>query len=238
LPDNNTHYLVTNSIVAEEWERESQTELGKNTVVKGIGEMNDTRVPIFVVLDEAHNFVPEEPRNRAEEALRDQFRPIAAEGRKYGVFLILVSQRLDKLDHLILPECANKAIMRLDSRTILQLVRGKLGLQDIDPYVLEKTVQFRKGRVLIAGQWTSRPEIFYCAARRTLQEERDFSKKYWAHPDPHISTKSVQNAKHYIKNNNTKTKRRRNRRALASSIPKITGITTFQTTTTTTSNAQ
>jgi DNA helicase HerA-like ATPase len=97
--------------------------LGKRSL-KGIGEMNDTRVPIFLVLDEAHNFVPEEPRNRVE-ALRDQFRTIAAEGRKYGVFLILVSQRPDKLDYLILPECANKAIMRLDSRTIPQLVRGK-----------------------------------------------------------------------------------------------------------------
>jgi len=104
--------------------------------------------------------------------------------------------------------------------------------------MLEKTVQFRKGRVLIAGQWTPRPEIFYCAARRTLQEERDFSKKYWAHPDRHISTKSVQNAKQYIKNNKRKTKRRRSKRALASSIPKIRGIATFQTTTTSTSNAQ
>ena len=51
---------------------------------------------------------------------------IAAEGRKYGLFLILVSQRPDKLDHPILSECANKAIMRLDSRTIVQLVREKL----------------------------------------------------------------------------------------------------------------
>ena len=124
LPDNNTCYLITNSILAEELEREPD-RIGKKRSRKGIGEMNDTRVPIFLVLDEAHNFVPEEPRNRAEEALRDQFRTIAAEGRKYGVFLILVSQRPDKLDHLILPECANKAIMRLDSRTIPQLVRGK-----------------------------------------------------------------------------------------------------------------
>jgi hypothetical protein len=50
---------------------------------------------------------------------------IAAEGRKYGLLLILGSQRPDKLDHLILSECANKAIMRLDSRTIVQLVREK-----------------------------------------------------------------------------------------------------------------
>jgi DNA helicase HerA-like ATPase len=84
---------------------------GEHAVVKGIGEMNNTRVPIFVVLDEAYNFVPEEPRNRAEEALSDQFHAIAIEERKYAVFLILVSQQPDKLDHPILSECANKATL-------------------------------------------------------------------------------------------------------------------------------
>src|SRR5829696_7919134 len=177
LADNNTRYLVTNSIIAEEWERARQ-----NWWESMVENMDDTRVPVFVVLEEAHNFIPEEPRNRAQAALRDQFRTIAAEGRKYGLFLILVSQRPDKLDHLILSECANKAIMRLDSRTIVQLVREKLGLQDIDPYMLDRTIQFKKGRVLITGQWTSRPEIFYCAARRTLQGGRDLQKKYWARP--------------------------------------------------------
>jgi hypothetical protein len=177
LPDNNTRYLVTNTIIAEEWERAKQ-----NWWESMVENLNDTRVPVFVVLEEAHNFIPEEPRNRAQAALRDQFRTIAAEGRKYGIFLILVSQRPDKLDHLILSECANKAIMRLDSRTIVQLVREKLGLQDIDPYMLDRTIQFKKGRVLVTGQWTSRPEIFYCAARRTLQGGRDLQKKYWARP--------------------------------------------------------
>jgi hypothetical protein len=177
LPDNNTRYLVTNTIIAEEWERARQ-----NWWESMVENIDDTRVPVFVVLEEAHNFIPEEPHNRAQAALRDQFRTIAAEGRKYGLFLILVSQRPDKLDHLILSECANKAIMRLDSRTIVQLVREKLGLQDIDPYMLDRTIQFKKGRVLVTGQWTSRPEIFYCAARRTLQGGRDLQKKYWARP--------------------------------------------------------
>jgi hypothetical protein len=186
LSDNNTRYLVTNTIIAEEWERARQ-----NWWESMVENMDDTRVPVFVVLEEAHNFIPEEPLNRAQAALRDQFRTIAAEGRKYGLFLILVSQRPDKLDHLILSECANKAIMRLDSRTIVQLVREKLGLQDIDPYMLDRTIQFKKGRVLVTGQWTSRPEIFYCAARRTLQGGRDLQKKYWARPHSPTPTNFV-----------------------------------------------
>ena len=152
--------------------------------------MNDTRVPIFVVLDEAHNFVPEEPRNRAE-ASSDQFHAIAIEERKYAVFLILVSQQPDKLDRPILSECAKKAIMRLDSRTILQLVRDRPGLRHNDPYVyLGENSSVQKWQVLIAGQWTSRPEIFYSAARLTLQGGRDLS-KYRAYPDPRITSTTL-----------------------------------------------
>jgi hypothetical protein len=65
LPDNNTRYLVTNSIIAEEWERARQ-----NWWESMVENMDDTRVPVFVVLEEAHNFVPEETRNRAQAALR------------------------------------------------------------------------------------------------------------------------------------------------------------------------
>ena len=44
--------------------------------------------------------MPSEPRSRYEAIVREQFRTIAAEGRKYGLFLILVSQRVDKVDPL------------------------------------------------------------------------------------------------------------------------------------------
>ena len=73
LPDNSTRYLVTNTIVAEEWERARQ-----NWWESMVENMDDTRVPVFVVLEEAHNFIHEEPRNRAQAALRDQFRTMAA----------------------------------------------------------------------------------------------------------------------------------------------------------------
>ena len=68
LPDNNTRYLVTNTIIAEEWERARQ-----NWWEIMVENMDDTRVPVFVVLEEAHNFIPEEPRNRAQGSIK---RPI------------------------------------------------------------------------------------------------------------------------------------------------------------------
>jgi len=58
----------------------------------------DTRVPTIIVVDEAHNAIPASPESTADKKLQEQFRKIAAEGRKYGLFLMLVSQRPDKLD--------------------------------------------------------------------------------------------------------------------------------------------
>ena len=65
LPDNSTRYLVTNTIIAEEWERARQ-----NWWESMVENMDDTRVPVFVVLEEAHNFIPEEPRNRAQGSIK------------------------------------------------------------------------------------------------------------------------------------------------------------------------
>jgi hypothetical protein len=143
----------------------------------------DIRTPTFVVVDEAHNLIPSEPRNKAAIALREQFRTIVAEGRKYGLFLILVSQRPDKLDPLILSECENKAVMRLGSASILEITRKMLGLEDVAPKLLQKCLEFEAGRVLLVGAWSpGGPKITYAASRRTIEGGRSLREDYWAVP--------------------------------------------------------
>jgi DNA helicase HerA-like ATPase len=105
----------------------------------------DERVPTFIVVDEAHNFVPSEPRSRYEGIVREQFRTIAAEGRKYGLFLILVSQRVDKIDPLILSECGNKAVMRLDAAQVVKDVARSFGFDEVSDDVLNKITRFKIG---------------------------------------------------------------------------------------------
>jgi len=115
--------------------------------------------------------------------VREQFRTIAAEGRKFGLFLILVSQRPDKLDDLVLSECGNKAILRLDSQSIVDKVIKTLGLDfDIESIERERIVNFKPGRVLLAGNWACGHYVFYCAARRTLEGGRNLENEYWARP--------------------------------------------------------
>lgn len=170
--------MVTSAVLAEEWQRALSSW---NKAIEN-DQDKDTRVPTFVILDEAHNFIPAEPRDASEIVLREQFRTIAAEGRKYGLFLILVSQRPDKLDHIILSECGNKAIMKLDSHAIVNTVSERLGFDDRTSRMLEEALDFKPGRVLLSGRWAIMPQVLYTAARRTVEGGRNLRPGYWAHP--------------------------------------------------------
>lgn len=142
---------------------------------------NDKRTPTFLVVDEAHNLLPKDPHTQAYVAVRELFRTIAAEGRKYGLFLVLVSQRPDKLDPLVLSECQNRALMRLGSRAVLEATRTMLGLEDLPPKTLESCLDLGKSRVLLVGPWSGgKPTFFYTAARRTTEGGRDLRAEHWA----------------------------------------------------------
>ena len=179
LPDKGTRLLAINALLTTVWE---EARRAWDSALKK-PEDKDTRVPTFVVVDEAHNLIPADPRTRAETALIEQFRTIIAEGRKYGLFLVLVSQRPDKLDSLILSECENRAIMKLGSATVLNKTKQMLGLEAIPLELLEKLLEFEKGRVMLIGNWApAGPQTIYSAPRRTKEGGRNLREQHWAIP--------------------------------------------------------
>jgi hypothetical protein len=182
--DDSTRLLVVNAVLQTEWEAARRSwELALQNPPE-----DDTRVPLFIVVDEAHNLVPREPRNLAEAAVRDQFRTYVAEGRKYGLFVVLISQRPDKVDPIVLSECENRAVMRLSSETTLALTRGALGLEDVPKEMLSACLKFPMGRALMVGPWSTQgPRVIYAAARRTVEGGRNLRKEHWT-ADPMVGT--------------------------------------------------
>ena len=144
----------------------------------------DKRVPMFVVVEEAHNIVPAETHSLSAEALRDQFRTIAAEGRKYGIFLIfLQTQRPDKIDPTIISECENRAVMRMGSSAVLTKTKSLLGLEDVKE--VDECLNFQSGRFLLVGPWAGgQTTIGYSAMRRSVEGGRNLRDEYWALPEP------------------------------------------------------
>jgi uncharacterized protein len=77
---------------------------------------SDDRVPVTFVCDEAHLYLPvaDEADSIAQRAL-DTFERIAKEGRKYGVSLLVVSQRPADVSRTILSQCNNFLALRLSN---------------------------------------------------------------------------------------------------------------------------
>lgn len=81
--------------------------------------------PVLLVCEEAHRYVP----NRGEaqyEAAQDAIRRIAKEGRKYGIGLLLVSQRPSEVDATVLSQCNSWIILRITNDADREHVRAIL----------------------------------------------------------------------------------------------------------------
>jgi hypothetical protein len=107
--------------------------------------------PLLLVLEEAHTYLSRENQGTAAIAVRR----IAKEGRKYGVGMMLVSQRPSEIDSTILSQCGTLFAMRLANDTDRGHVTGAAsdnlkGLFDMLPVL-------RTGEAIIVGEAVSLP---------------------------------------------------------------------------------
>ena len=89
------------------------------------------RKPIALVCDEAHMYLPKKDgKNPVEQRAVENFEKIAKEGRKYGVALLIVSQRPSDVSSTILSQCNNIVSLRLtngdDQATVKRLMPESL----------------------------------------------------------------------------------------------------------------
>lgn len=92
---------------------------------------NNERHPLAMVCDEAHLYLPKkEGKNPVEQRAIEAFEKIAKEGRKYGVALLIVSQRPSDVSSTVLSQCNNVIALRLtnskDQSTVKNLMPESL----------------------------------------------------------------------------------------------------------------
>ena len=73
------------------------------------------RQPVLVVIDEAHNICAAEPDNAVSRITTERAIQIAAEGRKYGLYLLVSTQRPNKVHENVVSQCDNLLLMRMNS---------------------------------------------------------------------------------------------------------------------------
>jgi hypothetical protein len=170
--------LLIASAVLEATYRQAQAEWSAVNDLNRFTE--DTFPPRFIVIDEAHNLAPNEPSGELARTVLSQIRRIAAEGRKYKVFLLLASQRPDKLDRRVVSECSNRAVLRLDSPEAVFDVERMLGLAGVD-----RVRAFRMGRCLAAGPWlgtAASSAVEFATLSRRTEEGTSQASMRWARP--------------------------------------------------------
>ncbi len=149
LPTREEQHLAAAAVLGHLWERRAERE------------------PVLVVLDEAHNVCPQVPEGALLELATEHAVRIAGEGRKYGLYLLVVTQRPQKVHENVVSQCDNLALMRMNSLTDLEYV-GEV-FSHAPRGLLERAVSFRQGEALFSGKLVSHPTLGRIGTR--LSEE-------------------------------------------------------------------
>jgi len=80
-----------------------------NEILKAAQDPEDPIRPVFIVVEEGHTFAPAQDASLSKAIIKK----IAAEGRKFGVGLAIISQRPNKLDSDVTSQCNTIIAMRI-----------------------------------------------------------------------------------------------------------------------------
>jgi DNA helicase HerA-like ATPase len=126
-------------------------------VLRALWRRRAERKPVLIVIDEAHNVCPRTPDDRLTALANEDAIRIAGEGRKFGLYLLLATQRPDKLHPNVLSQCDNLMVMRMNSAADLSVVSEFFSFAP--PGLLERATTFRLGEALVAGKISSHPAL-------------------------------------------------------------------------------
>jgi hypothetical protein len=88
--------------------------------------------PFFLIADEAHNFAPKTEPSATSTLTKRVFREISQEGRKYGVFLVLATQRPSLLDMTLSAQLNTKIIFRTGIKSDMQMIKTETNLTELE----------------------------------------------------------------------------------------------------------
>lgn len=113
------------------------------------------KLPIVIALEEAQNYIPEKNRGDRESIAKKVFERIAREGRKYGISLLVSSQRPSELSKTVLSQCNSFIIHRLQNPEDQKYVRQLVSAANED--ILQQLPILPQQHVVIMGDAVRTP---------------------------------------------------------------------------------
>ncbi|MEM0155627.1 MAG: ATP-binding protein [Thermoplasmataceae archaeon] len=121
------------------------------------------RYPVFIFVEEAHNFVPPGSVTQISQIIKK----IASEGRKFGIFLVVITQRPGKIDQDVLSQCNSEIILRitnpLDQKAIIE------SGESVGESVMSDLPSLDIGEGILLGEFVRMPVIVKIRERETIE---------------------------------------------------------------------
>lgn len=144
------------------------------------------RFPVHLLLEEAHRYISIKPSGYALDAAR-VFERIAKEGRKYGMFLIVASQRPSELSKTVLSQCSNFVVHRIQNPDDLSQIRQMS--PSISDSVLCRLPTLPKQHALVFGNSVNLPTTFKVRSANPLPASDDAKiVNLWFHESGRIAS--------------------------------------------------
>ena len=158
--------------------REEQA-LASAAVLGELWRRREERRPVLVVIDEAHNVCPPQPDDPLTAIATEHAVRIAGEGRKFGLYLLVSTQRPQKVHENVLSQCDNLLLMRMNSLADLGYVGDVFSF--VPQSLLERATAFQQGESLAAGPIAPHP-AFLRFGKRLAQEGGGDVPADWSRP--------------------------------------------------------
>jgi DNA helicase HerA-like ATPase len=132
-------------------------------VLERLWALRARRQPALIVIDEAHNVCPALPEDALTALATEHTVRIAAEGRKFGLYLLTSTQRPQKVHPNVVSQCDNLVLMRMNSAADLDYAREVFSF--VPASLLERATTFGLGEALVAGKFSSHPALLRVGPR-------------------------------------------------------------------------
>jgi DNA helicase HerA-like ATPase len=136
-------------------ESPGEKAIAAESVLAALWRRRAERDPVLIVIDEAHNVCPREPADEVKALATERAAQIAAEGRKFGLYLLVSTQRPQRVNELVVSQCDNLVLMRMSSAADRAYLAETLSFAP--GALVERAGDFRPGEALVAGKIASHP---------------------------------------------------------------------------------
>ncbi len=107
--------------------------------------------PVMLVVEEAHNFCPQQ----GQVACSKVFRTVASEGRKFGLGLMIITQRAAKVDKNVLSQCNTQIILKVTNPNDLKAIAASI--EGLTEGMEDEIQRLPIGSAIITGGGVSMP---------------------------------------------------------------------------------